>query len=65
VSNLGGAQKMTSPSVITVVVNNGLSSLKMGGEWCEKEDEFEEEENEWMRGSKWRIIVVKVGDRVT
>jgi hypothetical protein len=52
VSNLGGAQKMTSPSVITVVVNNGLSSLKMGGEWCEKEDEFEEEENEWMRGSK-------------
>lgn len=40
---------MTSLPAITVMVGNGLSSLKMGGVWRKEEDEFEEEENEWMR----------------
>jgi hypothetical protein len=48
--NLGGARKMTSPPAIMVVVGNGLSSLNMGGERREEEDEFEKEENKWMRG---------------
>jgi hypothetical protein len=41
---------MTFPLAITMVVGKGLSSLKMGGEWREEEDEFEEEEKKWMRG---------------
>jgi hypothetical protein len=41
---------MTSPPAIIAVVGNGMSFLKMRGERCKEEDEFEEEENEWMRG---------------
>jgi hypothetical protein len=49
-ADFGGTWKMTFPLAITMVVGKGLSSLKMGGEWREEEDEFEEEEKKWMRG---------------